>query len=121
MGQPSKSPVCVVATQIIQTALQPDVALADLAKLAEGDPGFALRVLAIVNSAAFSRAHRVAEVRQACALLGVRGLRNLALGLVINDMIPTGEIGQLLFVISIRRAVAARLIEQALEERAPAE
>jgi diguanylate cyclase (GGDEF)-like protein len=119
MGQPAKSPVCVVATQIIQTALEPDVALADLAKLAESDAGFALRILAIVNSAAFQRAHRVGEVRQACALLGVRGMRNLALGLVINDMIPTGELGELLFLISIRRAVAARLIAQALEEKAP--
>jgi diguanylate cyclase (GGDEF)-like protein len=119
MGSQKKSPVCVVATQIIQTALQPDVALTDLAKLAEGDPGFALRVLTIVNSAAFLRAHRVGEVRQACALLGVRGLRNLALGLVINDMIPTGELGELLFLISIRRAVAARLIAQALEDKAP--
>jgi diguanylate cyclase (GGDEF)-like protein len=119
MMQQNKSPVCVVATQIIQTALEPDVALADLAKLAESDAGFALRILAIVNSAAFLRAHRVGEVRQACALLGVRGMRNLALGLVINDMIPTGELGELLFLISIRRAVAARLIAQALEDRAP--
>jgi diguanylate cyclase (GGDEF)-like protein len=119
MAERKKSPVCVVATQIIQTALQPDVALTDLAKMAAGDPGFALRVLAIVNSAAFQRAHRVGEVRQACALLGVRGLRNLALGLVINDMIPTGELGELLFLISIRRAVAARLIAQALDDKAP--
>lgn len=119
MGQQTKSPVCVVATQIIQTALKPDVALADLAKLAGSDAGFALRILAIVNSAAFQRAHRVGDVRQACALLGVRGLRNIALGLVINDMIPTGERGELLFLISIRRAVAARLIAQALHEKAP--
>jgi len=118
MGR-QKTPVVVVATQIIQTALKPDVALTDLAKLAESDPGFALRVLAIVNSAAFSRAHRVGEVRQACALLGVRGLRNIALGLVISDMIPTGDVGKLLFAISIRRAVAARLIAQALGDRAP--
>ncbi|MEO8878631.1 MAG: diguanylate cyclase [Polyangiaceae bacterium] len=118
MGR-QKSPVCVVATLIIQTALKPEVGLSDLAKLAESDAGFALRVLAIVNSAAFSRAHRVGEVRQACALLGVRGMRNIALGLVINDMIPTGEVGKLLFALSIRRAVAARLIAQALGHRSP--
>lgn len=115
----SKSPLCVVATKIIQTAVRPDVALADLAKLAESDPGFAFRVLAIVNSAAFARAHRISEVRQACALLGVRGLRNLALGLVVSDMIPTGAVGELLFSISMRRAVAAKLVAEALGDRTP--
>ncbi|HEX7663735.1 MAG TPA: diguanylate cyclase [Polyangiaceae bacterium] len=119
MSSSTKSPVCIVATKIIQTAVEPDVGLSDLAKLAESDPGFAFRVLAVVNSAAFMRTRRVGDVRQACALLGVRGLRNLALGLVVSDMIPTGEVGELLFSISMRRAVAARLIAEALKERQP--
>ena len=51
-------------------------------------------------------------------MLGVRGLRNVALSLVICDMVPVGEDANLLLVTSLRRAVAARLVAEALSDRA---
>lgn len=110
----SNKPVCTVATKVIQLAVREDCSAAELGKLAASDPAFAMRVLAVVNSPAFMLTHRVADIRQAASLLGVRGLRNLALSLVVSDMVPVGEEGRLLLANSLRRALAARSIAQAL-------
>ncbi|HEX4337000.1 MAG TPA: diguanylate cyclase [Polyangiaceae bacterium] len=114
-------PIAVGATRIVQEALNDDVELATLTRLAEQDPGFAVRVVLAVNSGAFGLSRTVSDVRQACSLLGVRGLRNLALSLVVSDMIPTGNEGTILLVNSLRRAVSARLIAEALREKQPDE
>ncbi len=59
----------------------------------KGDPGFALRVLSLVNSPAMGRTQRVTNITQAATLLGVRGLRNVALSLVVGDLAPAGPDG----------------------------
>ncbi|HET6331686.1 MAG TPA: diguanylate cyclase [Polyangiales bacterium] len=114
--EPSK-PLAVVAARIVQEALNEDVDFATLARLAGSDPGFAARVVATVNSGAFGMSRQVSDVTQACKLIGVRGLRNLALSLVVSDMVPVGEDGAVLLANSLRRAVAARLIAEAIGER----
>lgn len=114
-------PLSIVASRIVQEALRPDVSVADLGTLAQSDPGFATRVLSTVNSAAFGFTRKVADVRHACTLLGIRGLRNVGLALVLTDMIPTGDGGRVLLGNSLRRAVAARLIATHLGEHAPDE
>jgi len=114
----NQKPICVVATQIVQKAISPDVSVHELAQLATMDPGFAARVVALANSATYGVRNRVSDIRQACMLLGVRGLRNVALGLVVSDMVPTGPDGNVLLVNSLRRAAAARLIAEALGDRA---
>jgi diguanylate cyclase (GGDEF)-like protein len=115
--QRTKAPLSIVAARIVQEALRPDVTLEALTKLAVGDPGFAARVLSMVNSAAYRFQGRVTDVRQGCTLLGERGLRNLALGLVVSDMVPIGDGAAVLIAVSMRRAVAARLIAEAWGER----
>src|SRR5689334_1586304 len=118
--KPSK-PLAIAATRIVQEALNDDVELTTLTRLAEQDPGFAVRVVCGVNSGAFGLSRKVNDVRQACSLLGIRGLRNLALSLVVSDMIPIGSNGTLLLVNSLRRAVAARLLAEALKQKQPDE
>lgn len=105
------------AARILETALRPDCSLVELGKLAESDPAFALRVLSVVNSAAFGLSCQVADVRRAVGLLGVRGLRNLALGFVVTAMVPKGEVGEKLLGQALRRATASRAVAQALGER----
>lgn len=112
-----KSPLSLVALQIVREALKPDVSPTDLAKLAESDPGFALRIISMVNSAAFGFNRRVSDVRQATAFIGVRGLRTLGLSLAVSDMIPAGPDGQMLLGNSLRRAVVAQLIAKKLGHR----
>ena len=110
--------LCLVATQIVTQAVAPEVSLADLARLAIGDPAFGVRVLALANSAAYGLANPVGDVRSACMMLGVRGVRNVALSLIISDMVPPGEDADLLLVTCLRRAVASRLIAGMLHDRA---
>src|ERR1051325_5494857 len=71
------TPLSVAALQIVQASLKEDTALSTLAGLAESDPAFAIRVLSLVNSAAFGVGRKVTDVKQAAALLGIRGLRNI--------------------------------------------
>lgn len=107
----------VVALQIVREALKPDVSPTDLAKLAESDPGFALRIISMVNSAAFGFNRKVSDVRQATAFVGVRGLRTLGLSLAVSDMVPTGPDGMVLLGNSLRRAIASQLIAKRLGHR----
>ncbi len=111
-GRKSRT-VAAAATQIVQEALREDVSVGDLAQLAEADPGFAVRLLTLVNSPSFG-GRSVRTIHQASSLLGIRGLRNLALSLVVNDMAPTGPDGQELMTVSLRRAVAARKVGELL-------
>lgn len=107
-------PLSLVATQIVEKAVKEDVTVAALAQLASSDPAFAARVLSIVNSAAYGMGRTISEIGRACAMLGVRGLRNIALSLVLSDMVPTGQDGTILLTISLRRAAAARLLAGAV-------
>jgi len=117
-AQPSgKSPLSVVALQIVREALKPDASPTDLAKLAESDPGFAMRIISMVNSAAFGFNRRVTDVRQATAFIGVRGLRTLGLSLAVSDMVPAGPDGQVLLGNSLRRAVASQMIAKKIGQR----
>jgi diguanylate cyclase (GGDEF)-like protein len=114
---PGKSPLSVVALQIVREALKPDASPATLARLAESDPGFALRVISMVNSAAFGFNRKVSDVRQATAFIGVRGLRTLGLSLAVSDMVPAGPDGQMLLSNSLRRAVTCQTIAKRLGQR----
>jgi diguanylate cyclase (GGDEF)-like protein len=111
----ASKPLSVVAARIVQEALREDVELTALSKLAETDPGFASRVVASVNSGTFGISRKVTDVKQASSMLGVRGLRNLALSLVVSDMVPTGADGNVLLANSLRRAVAAKALAEAMK------
>ncbi|HEV8551076.1 MAG TPA: diguanylate cyclase [Polyangiaceae bacterium] len=103
----------LAALQIVQASLKESTALTTLASLAESDPGFAVRVLSLVNSAAFGIGRKITDVKQAAALLGVRGLRNIGLQLALTDMIPQSEVGNVLLTSCLRRATACRVLAQA--------
>jgi diguanylate cyclase (GGDEF)-like protein len=111
-----RAPLAIVATRIVQEALREDISVAELARMASSDPAFALRVVSTVNSPLFGVPRKVTDLAQACSLLGARGLRNLALGLIVTDMVPKGD-GRTLLGHCIRRAVASRLIAEKLGER----
>ncbi|MFZ5892244.1 MAG: sensor domain-containing diguanylate cyclase [Myxococcota bacterium] len=111
------TPLSVIAMQIVKEALQPEATPAALAQMAEQDPAFALRVMSMVNSAAFGISRRVTDVRQASALLGVRGLRSLGLSLALSDMVPAGKGTEVLLANSLRRATASQLIAKLFGER----
>ncbi len=111
------TPHSALAMQIVQTALKSDCSVGELAKLAETDPGFGIRLLSVVNSSAYALPHKVNDVPQAASLLGVDGMKNLALGLSLSQMAPVGPEGELLLGICLRRGVAARLLAERMGMR----
>lgn len=111
------APLATMAARIVQLASNPEVSLPELGELAAADPGFAVRLLGVANSAAFGVPVKVTNVKQAVTMLGVRGVRNLALGLVLSDMVPDGEETEILLANALRRAVACRLLAERLDER----
>jgi len=85
-----------------------------LAEVVSIDPVLGLRILSLANSSAFALSRRMSDVRQAVALLGIRSLRNLALGLLVSDLAPQSASGQRLLEQSIRRGTACRLAAEHL-------
>lgn len=64
---------------IIEATARPDVTLAEVGRLVAADPGFAVRVLRLVNSSFHTRGNQIASVHKAVSHLGLQSLRNLAL------------------------------------------
>ncbi len=110
MTPPPKPPASLLAHQIIRAAASPDASVSDLARLAEGDPAFAMRALRVVNSAAFGLRQKAASIRSACAMLGTNGLRSVALGLLVSDLAPVGRDGATVLGQVLRRAAAGGII-----------
>ncbi|MEZ4335541.1 MAG: diguanylate cyclase [Sandaracinaceae bacterium] len=103
------------AAEIVRVASQPDASVHVLAEVARRDPTLALRVLGMANSPAFSRSeHRIHDIGRAAAMVGVRGMRNLALSLVITGLAPEGPRGRVLLMNALRRAVAAKALAEHL-------
>ena len=98
------------AARIAQEALRTDVTIESLAKLAHADAAFAMKLLALVNSPGFARARAVTDINQAASLLGIRGVRTVALSLLVSNFCPGDESCQVLMANSLRRAVACRLV-----------
>ena len=73
-GKPqSKAPLSLIALQIVRESLVPEASLPELARLAASDAGFALRIIAVVNSPAFGPQRHVSDVRQAFGVASVCG------------------------------------------------
>lgn len=98
------------AARIACEALKADVTLESLVKLAHIDAAFAMKLLALVNSPAFARSRTVSDINQAAALLGIRGLRTVALSLLVSSLCPEHESCRVMMANSLRRAVACRLL-----------
>ena len=112
-------PASFLAIQIIQGAARPNITVQELGAMCENDPGFVARALSYVNSAGHSLSRPVTSVQHAVALLGIRGTRNLALGLCVMELTPGGPDGSVLLSICLRRAVIAKLLAEALKRPNP--
>ncbi len=111
-AQRAKAPKSALAVRIVQAALRPDVSVAELAELARTDPAFAIRLLCVVNAAASGTTAKIDSVPHAASMLGVSGLRNLALSLMLSDMVAPGDDGEALLGCCLRRSVAMRMLAE---------
>lgn len=109
--------VSAAAAQIAQVALRADVTVDELAELARRDAAFAMQILALVNSPALGRGVTISDIQQAATLLGIRGMRTVALGLLVSSLCPEAQSCSVLMANSLRRAVSCRLLAKELQHR----
>ncbi len=108
------SPSVGSVAKIVQLTSDPDCSMDALAEVVSIDPVLGLRILSLANSSAFALSRRMSDVRQAVSVLGLRSIRNLALGLLVSDLAPQTPFGERLLEQSIRRGTACRLIAEHL-------
>jgi len=114
LSKSGASPSVGSVAKIVELTSDPECDMDALAQVVSIDPVLGLRVLSLANSSAFALSRRMSDVRQAVALLGIRSLRNLALGLLVSDLAPQSASGQRLLEQSIRRGTACRLAAEHL-------
>lgn len=77
-----------VAHRLLETFRREDVSLVELSELIAQDTALAARVLRLANSARYGARRRVAHLPDAAALIGLNGLRGLALTACLVDTFP---------------------------------
>ena len=93
------------------------------ARAIEGDPGLASQVLRFVNSSYFGFSRKIASVKMAITLVGVRTIQNFALWSAIFNLVPNPRHGAFdlhsLWLDSLRRGLFAREVAKALGQGDP--
>jgi len=77
-----------VAHHLLATFGRDDASIGELAELIGRDPSLTARLLRLANSARYAPVQRVTRLHQAALLLGLDGLRGLALTAVLADSFP---------------------------------
>jgi hypothetical protein len=92
----------------VQRAIdEPDISVADIAKLIQAEPVLAARVVAVANSAAFNNSGRsISDVSGAVSRLGLRNVRSMATALMVRQMGASAGPGS-----TLQRSMAAQLWE----------
>lgn len=75
----------LAVTRVLQLTSSPDCSVDALSLAVEQDPGLALRILKLANSAAYSRGTAVDSVRRAVVHMGIARIREAALALGVVD------------------------------------
>lgn len=114
-----------VALELLRLTSDEDVTLASIGKVVESDPALAARILKLVNSPYAGVNRNIASVSEAVAFLGLRPVRNLALGLsLLSGNCRGGCQGfdyQAFWSETLARAVAARRLAMTLKTFPPDE
>jgi diguanylate cyclase (GGDEF)-like protein len=99
--------------RIVHASDRPNIGIGELGQMCEEDPVFRERLLSHVNSAGVGVGRRIMNVQHAISLLGVGGVRNVALEACIAQVAPPSaeeptEDDGVLLGLCLRRGVAAR-------------
>lgn len=118
------SPPSVLA-EIVHAASDPETSVVKLGKLTSHDPAFAAELLRVSNSPLYRRGPAVTSVMRAVAVLGARGLRNMALCAAARNCVDPRELGEFnlgrYWEDSLRRGVASQLLAERLDIGDPME
>lgn len=103
------SPVRSTALRMLSDLQQPDIDLEEVATLITQDPGFAIRVLRLCNSALIAGTRTFADIPTAVGYLGTRRLQQLATLLAFSGLGADAGDAELLRV-ALTRARACELL-----------
>lgn len=107
------------AVRLLELSQDPNNGPAEFAVPIEADPALAGQVLRFVNSSYFGFSRTISSVKLAISLVGVRTIKNFVLWSAIYSLMPNPRCGRLevqsLWVDSLRRALLARRLGQALQ------
>ncbi len=97
----------------------PDTPMKTVGELVGADPGTSVRVLKLVNSAAYGLRRPVNNVQHACTMLGRTSLEGIVLAVAVGDAMPQGDTKgyrpQRFWRAAARRATTARALAEVLD------
>jgi putative nucleotidyltransferase with HDIG domain len=105
------------AHKIISLAEDDNVQSEQLREAIQGDPVLVARILRRLNSSYYALSHKVADLRTAISLLGLREIRNLALTVFVSRLFEPGTVHNAykrenLWTHSVSVGAAARLVSR---------
>jgi len=108
-----------VTVRLIDLVEDPDAGAAEIEALVATDPVLSVRVLKVVNSPFYGLRAPVNSIAQATVMLGLNGIKNIAIAASLARLFRGGEIhhsfsAQALWTNSLTVAVGARLIGEAM-------
>ncbi len=113
------------AIRLLELSQDPNTGPNEFALPIESDPGLAGQVLRFVNSSYFGFTREISNVKLAINLVGIRTIKNFALWSAVFSLMPNPKCGPFdlkgLWQDSLRRAILARRVAQALGFRDPEE
>ncbi len=112
-----------VVTKILELMQQPEVNLAEIAKLIECDPGLTSQLLKMVNSAFCGLSREIVNVQHAISVLGIKGVENLVVSYGVFKIVKSPKVQgfqlDIFWTDSLMRALFAR--ELAKLEKMPSD
>lgn len=105
-----------VAVEVIRLADDDDASVNDIARVISNDPGLAVRLLRLANSAAYSRGKEVTSLNTAAGLLGIHTLKMVTLGFtLVADMTSEELDTSILWRRSLATSVLARKLASGID------
>lgn len=77
-----------LANKVLRLALDEKVSMARLSGLIEKDQALTARILSLANSSFYRRSRTIYTVRDAVVVMGISGVKTMALGLCVLDIFP---------------------------------
>lgn len=110
-----------VALKVLELTQNPDVSAAAIAQVIQADPALAAKVLKMANSSIFGMSRKIASLRQAMVLLGLRAVKVMVLSFSLMESFDVNRAkGTFDFAKHWRRslsmAVAAKLLAEATND-----
>lgn len=112
-------------TDVLQALRDPDSAITEITPKLEADPGIHVRILRIVNSAAFGLARPVNSAKHAAMLLGRARLEAIVASVAVKQALPKSSVpgfdASHFWLTQARRASLARSLARLVHPAATAE